>query len=105
MTTATKQQVSDIVQAARKIAADSARPMSPFQIRQKFQLNFPFTIKRVVDSPFNSPCCPDEAAILKAGALITLIGHGEPDSYEYETRCPHGHRHGLLKDSERFVLV
>ena len=105
MTTTTKQQVSNIVQAARKIAAESTRPMSPFQIRQKFQLDFPFTIKRVVDSPFTSPCCPDEAVILKMGAIITLIGHGESDSYEYEARCPYGYRHSLLKDSERFVLV
>jgi hypothetical protein len=105
MTTATKQQVSDIVQTARKIAAESNRPMSPFQIRQKYQLNFPFTIKRVVDSPLTSACCADEAAILKTGAIITLIGHGESDSYEYEAKCPHGYRHSLLKDSERFVLV
>jgi hypothetical protein len=103
MTTATKQKVSDIVQAARKIAAESNRPMSPDEIKGKFQLEFPFTVKRVIQGDPNfCPCGPDHLP----GGLYTFTHTDKEGTYIFgKCHCGKFTELGVFPDSKRFVLV
>jgi hypothetical protein len=112
MITKSKTQVSDIIKEARQIAADANKPMSPAQIKAKFQLSFPFTVKRVVLNNTPSACKHDSTG--QPGETITFLFENEDlKVYIFHVGCgciqPSSglklSHLGIESDSERFVLV
>ena len=105
-----KTAVNTGVEMALKIIEEGKRPMSPAQIKAKYQLEFPFTVKRVVDS--NTKAWPQIGCncSLLSSSIITfqrfgLDGFNSPAILS--NPCPHSKNEPLAfdSDSERFVLI
>ena len=69
---------SSIVEAARKLAEDSSKPMSIDQIRAKFDPPFTFQVKKVVGTPG-----PTDWPIGQV-VTITAFDRGTPGFYEVD---------------------
>lgn len=110
-TMAVKDKVSDIVKTARKIAEESNRPMSPDEIKNKYALEFPFTVKRVIKTTGGTlGVCP-HIATGEIGEIITFYRYANTGGYVYGEPCS-CHNWGdpsdgfnIDHDSKRFVLV
>lgn len=90
------------VQMALKVIEEGKKPMSADQIRGKYQLEFPFVIKRVVKGYMieNEPMKGNEIEFIRVGAFITITGINRDDGL-YTTDF----RIDLDPKSERFVWV
>lgn len=90
---------------ANQTLEEGSKPMSPEQIRVKYSLSFPFTVRRVVDWPYDSKCdCFKH--LLKSNAIITFSGQANNDKKSYIVDvpvCRHNYRKSILSNSERFV--
>lgn len=85
------------VQMAIRIIEEGKRPMSPEQIKGKYQLEFPFVIKRVIEGYIlNNP--GDSTEMTRVGAVIVVTGTlGDFYTTDFNIR--------LSPKSERFVWV
>lgn len=107
------------VKYAEEVLTNSNRPMSPRQIKTKFQLSFPFTVVRVVPGQGARTCC--NLADHLVGAVITFIKIRDDGGYVVSDICPSVadivmaipeiadfnyaiNAHAIDPDSERFVL-
>lgn len=94
-----------IIQLAEDIARKSNEPMSPDEIKGKFQLEFPFTVKRVVGGVKHGTCnCGEVDAALKVGAVLTFTRYDAEQGYFY-SRCKCPYLNHIQADSKRFVLI
>lgn len=87
-TTKTKQGLG--VQFAEQILEEGKRPMSLDEIKGKYQLNFPFTVVRVVRGsvePSVTCSCTDWMDLV--GAELTFINQSEPGYYDSNVGCAH----------------
>ncbi len=96
---------SPIIFMAEDIVLMANKPMSPDQIKGRFQLEFPFSVKRVIESPDNGHCpCMREG--MRQGVILTFTGLHRKGCYIYgKCGCGQGEDLAIHPDSERFVLV
>lgn len=94
------------IKFALEIIEDGKRPMSPDQIKAKYQLDFPFTVKRVVTGIHYTGTCIGNP-LRTIGAEITFFGIREEDShYIYQCGVEDCYTsHGMRPDSERFIYL
>ena len=93
--TKTKNEVSSIVDLARKIADNSNNPMSIDQIKGKFELNFPFSVRKVTN-PHNG--------IIPINDRITIFEFHPEKPGQYLIQW--GDKKGVTEGStEQWVLV
>lgn len=92
-----KKQVSDIVKLATEIATNANKPMSIDQIKGKFQVEFPFNVKKVILHPSAA-----NHITLPVGLVIEVKGLKKAGEYVVETK------NGLFwtpGEYEQWVLV
>ena len=92
---------------AIKIIEEGAIPRSPAQIHSKYELDFPFTVRRVAKGPKKTKqSCSCHAWTQEVGALLTFVGVGTGGIYSVkDTSCMHFRSAGIAAYSERFVLA
>lgn len=78
MQTTTQNKVTDIVAFARKIAHRSNEPMTLNEIKGKFQLEFPFTVKKVVDAGMRYQVS------YPVGTVLTVLDYSTKERGHYD---------------------
>lgn len=73
-----KKKVTEIVKLAEEIVRRSNEPMSIDQIKGKFQLAFPFRVKKVCSVGNYAETCKD---IWPVGIVVTVTGHDKDGCY------------------------
>lgn len=92
------------VAMALKVLEEGKRPMSPDQIKGKYGLEFPFTVRRVVGGNMldNTCKCGFAESHMVVGALLTFTGLCGGDYIFGSCKCISGYN-TIVPDSERFV--
>jgi hypothetical protein len=92
-----------ILDLVHDIVEKSNQPMSPDEIKGRFQLNFPFTVRRVIEGTAACACGEPYNAV---GALLTFVEFSDTGSYVYaDCNCDTFSQLCILPDAKRFVLV
>lgn len=88
------------VQMALQIIEEGRKPMSPQQIQTKYQLEFPFTVKRVVGVSVLQGYNEDAINITGVGSVLVLAHKTLEGNYKISDM-----EVDVLPDSERFVWI